>query len=671
MADVDKNIGRLIGNYRVLAEIGSGGFGKVYQGQHIFLTERIVAIKFLHTHLSTGEEREQFLQEARFLEKLKHPYMLHVFDVGIDDGFPYLVTEFAPEKSLRNRMKQHTPGLLAAQEVLTILSQVGQALASAHQQHIIHRDLKPENILFNARGEALLSDFGIATTLSTASVKSVSFIGTPLYMAPEQFQGIISKESDQYALGCIAYELVTGRTPFTAPDFYSLGFQHLSAAPVPPTQYNPDLPAHIEQAILKALAKQRTERHADVPAFIRALHTPVRFQTGTATIPAAAPVAQSAASYVVEDAPTIGPTGSSETPRQSGAWPSHENDGRNTSAVSSTNTQPVRYQAPVTPLPPVWQTPSSGQAPMTPFPPINDSGQFGGDESPTFISRPEEGENRQQSQKVPASAGSSSAAAGRFITPPPINTTLPGKVRSKRAFMLFAAICILLIASVIGVLVFVLPSNPSTPGITTSRSTPTTAPGQTATNPMHNPTQSGPNNPVASATHRTTSTSLTGPTVTPTPVIKPSPVATSTPTTGFSPTPIPTVDPTLDPTPAPTSESLTVPFTSTGTPTANSYGGMVTISVNGVGQAGSTKYSDAFYYYIDASGTPMAPVHPSCWVLYINNQPIDDFISVPPYNPNHSYTFQINVPTGQITFNVCDTNHSDNTGQYYITVTQN
>src|SRR5579872_3789795 len=240
MVDGDKNIGRLIGNYRVLAEIGAGGFGKVYRGEHVFLTERTVAIKFLHTHLSSSEEREQFLQEARFLEKLKHPHMLHVFDVGIDDGFPYLVTEYAPNGSLRNRIKRYAPNLIPAEEVVSILSQIGQTLYYAHQQQIIHRDLKPENILFNAQDEALLSDFGIATTLSTASIKAVGLIGTPLYMAPEQFQGKISKESDQYALGCIAYELVTGRTPFTAPDFFALGFRHISAEPVPPRQFNPN-----------------------------------------------------------------------------------------------------------------------------------------------------------------------------------------------------------------------------------------------------------------------------------------------------------------------------------------------------------------------------------------------------------------------------------------------
>src|SRR6185312_2718195 len=137
--------------------------------------------------------------------------------------------------------------------------------------HIIHRDLKPENIFFNANDVALLADFGIAITLSTSSVKYSSVMGTPAYMAPEQFQGVLSQQSDQYALGCIAYELFTGHKPFTAPDFFAMGFKHLIDNPVAPTQLNPALPVHIEQAILKAMAKQREERHTDVRAFLAAL----------------------------------------------------------------------------------------------------------------------------------------------------------------------------------------------------------------------------------------------------------------------------------------------------------------------------------------------------------------------------------------------------------------
>src|SRR5205085_8283103 len=142
---------------------------------------------------------------------------------------------YAPNGSLRDRIKMRAPHLLPFQEVLTILSQVGQALHYAHQRQVIHRDLKPENILFNARNEALLADFGLATSLSTTSIKHVDAAGTPRYMAPEQFHGNVSKESDQYGLACIAYELVTGRPPFIEKDFYAIGFKHLAENPIPPT----------------------------------------------------------------------------------------------------------------------------------------------------------------------------------------------------------------------------------------------------------------------------------------------------------------------------------------------------------------------------------------------------------------------------------------------------
>src|SRR5438270_247876 len=195
----DDNLQKEIGNYRVVREIDSGAFGRVYLAQHTLLKNRIVAIKLLHTtHLSSVEEHDSFLREAQFLEVLKHPYIMPILDVGIHEGFPYLVAEYAPNGSLRDRIRHYAPRPLPMQETLVILTQVGQALYYAHQQHIIHRDIKPENILFNAKGEALLADFGVATMIETASIKFATVIGTPSYMAPEQFQNSISKESDQY-----------------------------------------------------------------------------------------------------------------------------------------------------------------------------------------------------------------------------------------------------------------------------------------------------------------------------------------------------------------------------------------------------------------------------------------------------------------------------------------
>jgi len=265
-------IGKQIGNYRIVTEIASSYFSHVFRGEHVYLPQFIVAIKLLHAYLDSPQESERFLQEAQFLAMLKHRHIMPIIDVGIFEGLPYLVVEYAQNGSLRDRLRRHpSPRPLPLDEALTILRQVGQALQYAHGMNIVHRDLKPENILFNTKDEALLADFNIATVLETAKTKSIDIIGSPLYMAPEQFEGIVSKRSDLYALGCIAYELVTGRPPFNAPSAFALGLKHKNEDPHPPIHLNPHLPGHIEQAILKALAKERADRHSSVAVFVTAL----------------------------------------------------------------------------------------------------------------------------------------------------------------------------------------------------------------------------------------------------------------------------------------------------------------------------------------------------------------------------------------------------------------
>ena len=269
----------IIGNYSILSELAMGAFGRVYLAQHTVLTNRVVALKLMHTvPLSSQQECNQFLQEARFLELLRHDDILPILDVGIHQGMPYIVSEYASGGSLRDRIKHKTLQPLPEEEIQKILSQVGEALQYAHHKNIIHRDLKPENILFNARGDALLADFGLATMLATASIKYLSNAGTPRYMSPEQFQGVVSKESDQYALGCIAYELWTGYPLFSGADPVSLMYRHVNEAPIPLSKFNSNIPPHVEQAILKALAKQRHDRHADIKAFITALRSPTFIQ---------------------------------------------------------------------------------------------------------------------------------------------------------------------------------------------------------------------------------------------------------------------------------------------------------------------------------------------------------------------------------------------------------
>jgi len=285
MAVDDSNyIGRQVGSYTIMSEVDSGSYGSVYRARHIIFQDRPpVAIKLLHAHLKSPREREQFIQEAQLLNKLHHPYILPIIDagIGVQDGLPYIIMELASRGSLQDRLDQLRGRPMPLEEALTILTQIGQALQYAHLQNIVHRDLKPENILFNAKGEALLADFGIAAVLATAHTKDMGRGGTPAYMAPEQFEGKVSVKSDQYALGCIAYELVTGKKPFDVENvgLEAVWFQHAKVQPAAPSQLNPRVPTSVEQAILKAMAKDRTTRYSDVSVFITACATTQPFES--------------------------------------------------------------------------------------------------------------------------------------------------------------------------------------------------------------------------------------------------------------------------------------------------------------------------------------------------------------------------------------------------------
>ena len=273
MAEDNDTIGKQIGNYRITAELGSGGFADVYLGQHIIFSDKPpVAVKLLYARLKL-KEREQFIQEAQFLHRLQHPHILPVLDAGFQEGIPYIIMEYAAQGSLQDRLDKQAGKPLPLAEALTIVDDIGEALYYAHQQNIVHRDLKPDNILFNAKGQALLADFGLAAVLSSARTLHIGSAGTPAYMAPEMFEGSVSVKSDQYTLGCIAYELLTGRKPFDLEGvpIYAAQYQHAKVEPTTPTQHNSQIPPHIAQAILTAMAKDRNNRHADVHTFLKAL----------------------------------------------------------------------------------------------------------------------------------------------------------------------------------------------------------------------------------------------------------------------------------------------------------------------------------------------------------------------------------------------------------------
>jgi eukaryotic-like serine/threonine-protein kinase len=268
----DELLGKQLGSYELVKELGRGAFGSVYLGKHFLLEHKpSVAIKVLNNTLTSQEEIQRFFQEAVLLDELTHPYILPVLDANLYEGYPFFVAEYAPGGSLRDRLDKLNGSPMPIDEAIHIISQVGQGLQHAHDLNVVHRDMKPANILFNAQDDALLADFGISVHVQKTS--RVDEVGTPTYMSPEQFKGKVSKRSDQYALGCIIYEMLTGQPLFTADDPYTIGYKHIYEPPVQPRSLNPDIPDETEAVILKALSKEREDRYASVTDFLRALQS--------------------------------------------------------------------------------------------------------------------------------------------------------------------------------------------------------------------------------------------------------------------------------------------------------------------------------------------------------------------------------------------------------------
>ena len=268
---MDQHLNQQIGNYRITNKLAEGGFGSVYLAEHLNIRDRYVAIKFMKSYLSSEQEQEYFRREAEILGQLKHKYILPLSDFGFDEGYPYLITPYAACGSLQQLLEEQSGHPMELTKALSILKQTGQALRYVHHCNVIHRDLKPENVLFDEAHNVQLADFGIATIIRTASMKSATMAGTPAYMAPEQYQGHVSAATDQYALGCLAYELLTGHKVFVAESIMQYMYKHVSEEPIPAREINPTLPLHIEEALQTALAKNPIQRHQSIEAFLRAL----------------------------------------------------------------------------------------------------------------------------------------------------------------------------------------------------------------------------------------------------------------------------------------------------------------------------------------------------------------------------------------------------------------
>ena len=282
-------VGQHLGNYRLTRLLDKGGFAEVYLGEHVYLNTQ-AAIKVLHARL-TSEAMEDFLAEARHLSHLVHPHIIRVLDFGVQDATPFLVMDYAPHGSLRQRHPKGTPVPLST--ILPYVRHVAAALQHAHDQKLIHRDVKPENMLLGPNLEVLLSDFGIALlTHSSGSLHVPEMIGTMAYMAPEQVRGKPAPASDQYALGIVVYEWLCGKRPF-AGSVSELFSQHLFVPPPPLHEKIPDIPPVVEGVVLRALAKDPQMRFEDVWAFATALQeaSDAVSSSHTLFVPEAAPPA--------------------------------------------------------------------------------------------------------------------------------------------------------------------------------------------------------------------------------------------------------------------------------------------------------------------------------------------------------------------------------------------
>jgi len=265
-----------VGRYRVTGLLGRGAMGMVYLG-HDEAIDRQVAIKTIHRRLLSGEDGVEWLarfrREVRAAGRCLHPNIVTVFEYGEEEGAPYIVMEYVQGRELRDFLKNRQ--LMPLANTVAIILQVLRALSHAHAHGIVHRDIKPGNIILLADGVVKVTDFGIARLEMSGSLTQVGMaVGTPGYMAPEQFSGQeADRRVDLYATGVVLFEMLTGVRPFSGRGAGEIMYQVLNEPPLQATQLNPRLPSELDEVFAKALAKSPEERFQDAGEFILALES--------------------------------------------------------------------------------------------------------------------------------------------------------------------------------------------------------------------------------------------------------------------------------------------------------------------------------------------------------------------------------------------------------------
>ena len=280
--------------YRVDAQLGQGGMGRVYKAYDKELN-RSVAIKVLrHEFTAEPEAMERFKQELLLASKISHKNILRIHDLGDVDGVKFISMAFVEGCDLHQLLQKE--GSLSADRIVLIGEQLCRALEAARVEGVVHRDLKPQNILVDQVGQIYVSDFGLAKSLetnATGMTRTGMFLGTPQYMSPEQIEGKpADHRSDLYAVGLILYEMATGAMPFRGDSALEIMFQHVKQMPPNPKALNPNLPEYLVAIILKCLEKDPAQRYQTAGAILADLesrHAPQRDRANTVSISLAIP----------------------------------------------------------------------------------------------------------------------------------------------------------------------------------------------------------------------------------------------------------------------------------------------------------------------------------------------------------------------------------------------
>jgi beta-lactam-binding protein with PASTA domain/predicted Ser/Thr protein kinase len=318
---------RLGQRYELAKMVGRGGMAEVFEGYDQRLDRR-VAVKILRTDLAADPTfHQRFRREAHSAASLNHPNIVAVYDTGEDmldtpsgpTQVPFIVMEFVEGMSLRQLMS--TGRRLLPERAMEITGGVLAALDYSHRHGIVHRDIKPGNVMITPSGDVKVMDFGIARLLSgegQTMTATSAVMGTAQYLSPEQARGeVVDARSDLYSTGCLLYELLTGRPPFTGESPVAIAYQHVSEDPVPPSQLDPAVPESVDAVVMKSLAKNPDDRYQTAAEFKQDVERAIAGAPVTAMIPVGAAAGAAAATQV------MAPTGATPaaTPEKKGTSP--------------------------------------------------------------------------------------------------------------------------------------------------------------------------------------------------------------------------------------------------------------------------------------------------------------------------------------------------------------